>query len=719
MKKKLIIFCLMLTGIVSSRVHAQMAGWTITQGGGGTIPANTCQSIYGGGSLSMSLRLKDASGTDRTSSAWFYENNNGFSPDIGCVSYPMLRTPSCTTTVTPYNYGTTTISAYYGGPAGGGGTLAATVAVNIWPSTLVTIPGSITSVPSAGIGFSQTFSMITGSTAPMLPSTTATWSLSSGYLSTTYYSLSAASGPTTIVTPQPLASLNGDGYRLNAGFSNVSSCYGFVGQTANLARTPQIKVISGAPGNILCGTAILQGNVGVNPATGGPGGQLSSLVHQKDCLLQWNWYKSGSPTPIGPANVPTLTVTTPGTYYMAVTQYNNINLGSFWGYDMAHPIVTKNSNSITLVAPVAGTITPNFKINGFTPGTTSTVPYVFSTCPAPTFTFNGATSTGPINNYTITINRLFPTTGLTATLSAVGLPPSSLDISSYVAIPGTYSIALSLSNGCSVPVTYTGYIKISTTPTNKVNINYTQYTSGSAEAKTCKFDNGTGLARSWANPQHVGRWTTAFAQDISASFINGSPACTYQAWAYAGDAVANPSLPAVCSTTVTTLNCSTPLSTTSIPLTQFWATPYVPYFGNPSIVTNLSEYTIKIRLTNPCGYTDSFKYIKIHDVDAFGNGYYKPGENNVADVPKANIIQFTPMPFKQELIAHLNLEDAANTSLTIMTADGRVLCNSWTNENIDKGTTQKAINTANWMPGIYFYKLLVNGEIFTGKLVKY
>jgi len=236
-----------------------------------------------------------------------------------------------------------------------------------------------------------------------------------------------------------------------------------------------------------------------------------------------------------------------------------------------------------------------------------------------------------------------------------------------------------------------------------------------AGTSTCTGNTGTHYGLGYTTPALVGRYTTIFYEDISSS-LNGSTAGSYYYTLYSVNPSTGVLTGPICAPTSPIAVSSTAVSLIAIPISSLCSSPPSPPYFNT--VADNSEWALKVTLTNTCGSTTSTVYFQIDDVVG-GNGYYRETGNTVINTQDGeNTVVFSPVPFSNILNANLNLADASNTSLVIMTLDGRVISNAWDNESMDKGNTLKSINTSSWIPGMYFYRLMINGTPYTGKIVK-
>lgn len=756
MKKKFLILYIFFACFALHKAGAQ---YSIKIGGFSSSPTSICGG-YPDGSIPY-IELLNA-GVPVTN-YWIYQScgpYSGFLPLMSgtapgvpsyiptyLVSSPCLRTYSCSggfggwgTASGPGSWGTVVLYGYTGTFSSPGSSPVCSLTVTIVPGG-ETIPGAITG--STAINGSGTLGLNTGISFVTSP---ATWAGSNGY-QTFYYNLTPSSGssPTCIVTPQTIAPLTAGGF-ITATLPGSPSSYGpscgnNYANTGQLTRTPHLS--SNLTNNIFCsGTGILSCDIGDNPATGGcpsgtpvgtlNAGGVTTLIHQSDVKLTREWH-SGSPT--GPllGTGMTQSVGSAGTYYLIVKQFNNTLFPantptgvcpthSYYDYSPT-PSYT-STTSITLSNPPAiGSYTPCFTINGNSlVGTSLTAPFNFVSCPSPTLTFNGSCSSGPtIYGYKLIITRISPA-GTPNTITGSGTPPSSSDITSYFPTAGIYTVQLSLFNGCTYSTPITGYIHYSNLPTNNVDIQVTKYFAGSsvghtclysyAGNSTCSLNVATNYGLAYTSPALVGRYNTIFYEDIS-STLNGSVPGSYyyQLFSVGTGGV----LTAVCAATSPTTVSSSGVPLIAINISALCSSPpSPPYFYTAA---NLGLYALKVTLTNACGPITSTVYFQIDDVVS-GNGYYRQASNNANNLDDENTISFNPVPFKEMLTANLNLAAASSTSLSIMTADGRVITNAWQNENTDKGSSVKTINTSNWAPGMYFYEFMINGKSYTGKIVK-
>ncbi len=710
MKKKLLILYILFACFA---VHEANAQYSI-RFSGATPPASVCTGQPVGG-------IALYNGGTPVSNGWIYQvcpmPLGGFVPVVGgSGSFSsglgfevQLKTPT-----TSWGYSAASGTDMYGhvswgnvilyaydqvAAPGPGSTPVCSLSVLIVPSG-EGIPGSVIIPGTTGIGSSVTFSV---NTSIPFVTTGGTWSLSNGW-QTCYYTGTPV-GSNYLVVPQDIAPLAAGGY-VAVTLPGTHSCSDNSAMEASLKRNVIISPSSGLTGSYLCGgSGTLHSNIGDNPATFS---DLQTMIHRSDCILKKEWHY-GSPS--GPllGTGQDLTVSTSGTYYLIVNQYNNVyspapSYPLSYGYDLTTSVATQTA-SYNVIVPGAGTLTSSFEINGAPLGATiGSAPPYFS-CSGHTIVFTNLSS-GPIETYLLTKTVGSTTTTIT---SGTGAPPSTLDISSYCTTSGFYYLTLTISNGCPASSTSASgwiYVNAAAPPSGCLQTTVSHDISGifTTEYSLC-------LGTAWSSPQPLGRTSTIFT--ALPNFSSGNT-CKYDVKLYSVDPMSGV-LTFIWDGGLTTLpTCGTSIPTISIASLN---PPY--FFTNTTLVPNGSEWKIVVTLINDCGSTDVFRYFTIDDIVA-GNGYLRHASNNASALGTdgEDIIKFTPVPFKAQLTAQISLQYISNTSLTITTADGRIISNAWQNENMDKGNIIKTINTSEWAPGMYFYKLMINGKPYAGKIIK-
>jgi phosphodiesterase/alkaline phosphatase D-like protein len=96
-----------------------------------------------------------------------------------------------------------------------------------------------------------------------------------------------------------------------------------------------------------------------------------------------------------------------------------------------------------------------------------------------------------------------------------------------------------------------------------------------------------------------------------------------------------------------------------------------------------------------------------------------PIQLQIANQKAENVSAFdlSPNPFTTQADFHVSLENAATAVLEIFTPDGRRVYAE--NFDLTKGT-QLIRLTAESLPNgkMFFYRFLVNGEVFSGKMIR-
>lgn len=86
------------------------------------------------------------------------------------------------------------------------------------------------------------------------------------------------------------------------------------------------------------------------------------------------------------------------------------------------------------------------------------------------------------------------------------------------------------------------------------------------------------------------------------------------------------------------------------------------------------------------------------------------------ELPSA--VSISPSPFKEEFTLKMNLENGGDCSLELYDLGGRLMSAGFKNRKFDSGNNVAVINTASLAPGMYIYKLKMNDQVHTGKIIK-
>jgi hypothetical protein len=95
-------------------------------------------------------------------------------------------------------------------------------------------------------------------------------------------------------------------------------------------------------------------------------------------------------------------------------------------------------------------------------------------------------------------------------------------------------------------------------------------------------------------------------------------------------------------------------------------------------------------------------------------------ENVVLQVPESKEMaySFSPNPFMETLRCSISIPVDAYIRLSIMDPLGKIVMTPMAGL-YSKGEVNESIRLVDCPPGIYFYSLLINGSVFSGKLIKY
>lgn len=213
-----------------------------------------------------------------------------------------------------------------------------------------------------------------------------------------------------------------------------------------------------------------------------------------------------------------------------------------------------------------------------------------------------------------------------------------------------------------------------------------------------------------ANPQIVGRNSTSFDFLSNTGVTLPGQACSLTThidyWNRSTSTWKNDTIPA----TVYGDDCTMPLLP-NIPLSDFVDTPsYNSWFQS---VPDSTIARLRVDLKNQCGTITRAVVFRVVNVK-FPNAYTRESTNGIA----GHSVLFAPVPFGSKVSAVLQLAEEAKVSMRILSIDGRTVARPLQDELMHEGTTSVDIVSADWPAGVYFYECSINGEHFTGKLIK-
>jgi hypothetical protein len=81
-------------------------------------------------------------------------------------------------------------------------------------------------------------------------------------------------------------------------------------------------------------------------------------------------------------------------------------------------------------------------------------------------------------------------------------------------------------------------------------------------------------------------------------------------------------------------------------------------------------------------------------------------------------IDATPNPFSSETVLGFTLSETSGVSLQIYNSRGILVSNVLKEAVLSAGNNSAIVNLENQLPGLYIYRLVVNGQTYSGKLIK-
>jgi hypothetical protein len=125
---------------------------------------------------------------------------------------------------------------------------------------------------------------------------------------------------------------------------------------------------------------------------------------------------------------------------------------------------------------------------------------------------------------------------------------------------------------------------------------------------------------------------------------------------------------------------------------------------NIDTIISLTDYAINVRDT------------VLTNINCSGNAVKANAMTAQATIAKSNVLKLLPNPATNFVIVDFSLTSAAPVFMQLASAQGNIL-QAYT-EKFTTGSHQYKINTASLAPGIYFIKLIINGNQQALKFIK-
>jgi hypothetical protein len=135
--------------------------------------------------------------------------------------------------------------------------------------------------------------------------------------------------------------------------------------------------------------------------------------------------------------------------------------------------------------------------------------------------------------------------------------------------------------------------------------------------------------------------------------------------------------------------------------------------------SNISVYPFGTSLSTtnwvltPTGGGGIYATFKVTNLAGGGGMFYPNGVTTIGDVVENSGIEIFPNPTNTDWFISLKENNGATVSLQLYSADGRVT----KTQTLTAGTTN-TIEAANLPAGMYFYRIISGGNVYTGNLMK-